>query len=65
MSGLHFRLGDAADLLRALRTAADPHNASVLRAGIPPVISAAEMARRYGAVFAGLGARPLALEAAE
>lgn len=65
VSGLHFRLGDAADLLRALRTAADPHNAAVLRAGIPPVISAAEMARRYGAVFAGFGARPLALEAAE
>ncbi|MET0258235.1 MAG: glycosyltransferase [Methylobacterium sp.] len=58
VSGLHFRLGDAADLLRAVRTAADPGNAAVLRAGIPPVISAAEMARQYCGVFAGAAAAP-------
>ncbi|WP_062015013.1 glycosyltransferase family 4 protein [Aureimonas sp. AU4] len=66
VSGLHFRLGDAADLLRAMRLAADPRNAAVLRAGLPPVISAAEMARQYCEAFARAPARrPVLLEAAE
>ncbi|WP_279478801.1 glycosyltransferase [Aureimonas sp. SK2] len=64
VAGLHFRLGDAADLLRALRLAADPNNAAVLRAGLPPVISAAEMARRYCGAF-GIEVAPPLLEAAE
>ncbi|WP_244492267.1 glycosyltransferase family 4 protein [Aureimonas sp. AU12] len=62
VSGLHFRLGDAADFLRAMRTAADPANAAILRAGIPPVISAAEMARQYCAVFAGPAAASVGME---
>ncbi|KQQ80817.1 glycosyltransferase family 4 protein [Aureimonas sp. Leaf324] len=66
VAGLHFRLGDAADLLRALRLAADPNNAAVLRAGLPPVISAAEMARRYCEAFGWREERVLPpLEAAE
>ncbi|KQT82832.1 glycosyltransferase [Aurantimonas sp. Leaf443] len=52
ISGLHFRLGDAADLLRAMRLATDPRNAAKLRAGIPAVTNAGDMAGRYVAFFA-------------
>ncbi|WP_152044600.1 glycosyltransferase [Aureimonas psammosilenae] len=54
VSGLHFRLGDAGDLVRAMRLAADARNAATLRAGIPPVTSAAAMAERYLAFFASM-----------
>ncbi|KQT48890.1 glycosyl transferase group 1 family protein [Aureimonas sp. Leaf454] len=52
VSGLHFRLGDASDLLRAMRLASDPDIAAGLRSGIPAVTTAADMARRYAAFFA-------------
>jgi hypothetical protein len=52
ISGLHFKLGDAADLLRAMRLASYPENAERLRAGIPVVTKASDMARRYAAFFA-------------
>jgi glycosyltransferase involved in cell wall biosynthesis len=53
VSGLHFARGDAADLLRALKIAADPKVAESLRAGIPAVSSAADMGRSYLKCFAG------------
>ncbi|GGD99059.1 glycosyl transferase [Aureimonas endophytica] len=54
VSGLHFRLGDAGDLVRAMRLAADPRNAATLKAGIPPAPSSAAMAERYLAFFAAM-----------
>lgn len=47
VSGLHFVRKDASDLLRAMKTAADPKVADALRAGIPAVSSAADMGRSY------------------
>lgn len=64
VSGLHFRLGDAGDLVRAMKLGADPRNAATLRAGIPAPISAGAMAERYLAFFASMlasqGAPPVA-----
>lgn len=53
ISGLHFNLGDPSDLLRAMKTAADPTTAQRLRAGIPAVASAADMANNYLELFRG------------
>lgn len=53
ISGLHFARGDAADLMRAIRIAADPKIAEALRAGIPAVFTAAQMAQSYLKVFDG------------
>jgi glycosyltransferase involved in cell wall biosynthesis len=47
ISGLHFARGDASDLLRALKIAADQKVADSLKSGIPAVASAAEMGRNY------------------
>jgi glycosyltransferase involved in cell wall biosynthesis len=47
VSGLHFRLGDAADLVRVLTLAADRETFGRLQAGIPPVIDAIGMAQCY------------------
>jgi glycosyltransferase involved in cell wall biosynthesis len=47
VSGLHFARGDAPDLVRALRIAADSKVADSLKLGIPAVSSAAEMGRNY------------------
>lgn len=67
VSGLHFKLGDASDLLRAMRLASYPENAARLRAGIPNVTTASDMARRYAAFFAlsivGTGDRAAARDA--
>jgi glycosyltransferase involved in cell wall biosynthesis len=52
VSGLHFARGDAADLLRTMKLAAEPGQSESLRAGIPPVFSAMEMARSYLKFFA-------------
>ena len=59
VSGLHFRLGDASDLLRAVKLAADGRNHATLKSGIPPVISARGMAERYLAFFASMAASRL------
>jgi glycosyltransferase involved in cell wall biosynthesis len=53
ISGLHFNLGDPVDLLRAMKTAANPKTAEKLRAGIQPVASAKDMARNYLELFEG------------
>jgi len=53
VSGLHFRLADPADFLRAVEIATNPKNAAHLVAGIPHVTSAADMARSYADFFAG------------
>jgi glycosyltransferase involved in cell wall biosynthesis len=50
-SGLHFRRGDPSDLLRAMKQATDSKLAKTLREGIPPVTSAADMARSYARLF--------------
>jgi glycosyltransferase involved in cell wall biosynthesis len=63
ISGLHFNLGDPADLLRAIRLAANAKTAEKLRAGIPAVTTAADMARGYLRVFGTEG--PLKLRSAE
>jgi glycosyltransferase involved in cell wall biosynthesis len=52
VSGLHFARGNASDLVRAMKIAADPKVAEALRAGIPAVTSAADMARSYLKFFA-------------
>jgi glycosyltransferase involved in cell wall biosynthesis len=51
VSGLHFRLGDHADLISTLDKAADPDMFAQLAAGIPPVYDAAGMAREYLSAF--------------
>lgn len=61
VSGLHFKLGDATDLLRIMQFAADAEIAQRLRAGIPAVISASEMARSYSRFFAS-GKNPVPAE---
>jgi len=50
-SGLYFRVGEAADLVRTMKIAADPKVSERLRAGIPAVTSAADMARQYLRLF--------------
>ena len=50
-SGLHFRLGDAADLVRAMSVASDEVLYQDLCAGLPGVADHAEMARAYLAGF--------------
>ncbi|WP_062221459.1 glycosyltransferase [Aureimonas sp. D3] len=59
VSGLHFRLGDASDLLRAIKLGADRRNHETLRRGIPHVSSARDMAERYLAFFATMAATRL------
>lgn len=51
ISGLHFNVADSADLVRVMKTATDPAVAATLRAGVPAVSSAAEMAQRYARLF--------------
>ena len=59
VSGLHFRPGDAGDLLRAIRTASESDMHARLRAGIPGVGDARRMAEDYVAAFrAFLAATP-------
>ncbi len=55
-SGLHFRLGEAADLLRAIDAAATPEMFRQLSAGLPVVTDAAAMARAYLTIFERMGA---------
>jgi len=62
VSGLHFKLGDAADLLRTMKLAADAKMVERLRAGIPAVTSAGDMARNYFRFFAA-GSNPAMLKA--
>jgi glycosyltransferase involved in cell wall biosynthesis len=57
VSGLHFKLGDAQDLVRALKSAADPVMLTRLRAGIPPVASAGDMAQSFMQVFGARAAK--------
>jgi len=52
VSGLHFARGDAADLLRTMKLAADAKLADSLREGIPAVCTAMEMGRNYLKFFA-------------
>jgi hypothetical protein len=47
VSGLHFRRGDAADLLTVMQKAAHAATLSHLQAGLPQSSSSVEMARRY------------------
>jgi glycosyltransferase involved in cell wall biosynthesis len=61
VSGLHFRRGDVADLVRVLGLAADAALYAQLVAGLPRVSSAAEMASAYLRVFAQ-AARPAPAE---
>jgi glycosyltransferase involved in cell wall biosynthesis len=55
LSGLHFRLGDAADLARIMFQAADDVMYQALCAGLPDVSDQVAMARDYMAIFARLG----------
>ena len=50
-SGLHFRLGDGADLARVMAEAADDTLYDALCSGIPPVGDLEDMARDYLATF--------------
>lgn len=52
VTGLHFERGDASDLVRAIRRAADPDLFARLGKALPPVLDAAGMAARYGALLA-------------
>jgi glycosyltransferase involved in cell wall biosynthesis len=52
VSGLHFRLGDAADLARGMIDAASEDTHRRLLKGLPKPFGAFEMARRYLEVFA-------------
>jgi glycosyltransferase involved in cell wall biosynthesis len=51
VSGLHFRVGDIADLVHVLDKAAHPAMLAELTAGIPAVTDAEDMARAYLAAF--------------
>jgi glycosyltransferase involved in cell wall biosynthesis len=53
-SGLHFRLGDAADLARVMSEAADEVLYQALCSGLPNVADQATMARDYMATFTRL-----------
>jgi glycosyltransferase involved in cell wall biosynthesis len=57
VSGLHFRLGDVADLVHTLDTAANPDTLTRLTAGIPPTADAMTMARAHVAMFGRSKAR--------
>lgn len=52
-AGLHFRPGDAADLVRVLGEAADDALYTALSAGVPAASNREAMARAYLAAFAG------------
>lgn len=54
VSGLHFRVGDAGDLLRAMRLAAASDMHARLQAGIPPAADSRGMAEAYLAAFGAL-----------
>ncbi len=62
-SGLHFRLGDAADLARVLAKAANPTLYETLCSGLPKVADQSEMARGYLAGFERLVPQPTAVPA--
>jgi glycosyltransferase involved in cell wall biosynthesis len=47
VSGLHFARGDPADLLRVIKISADEKVANSLRAGVPAISTAADMAGGY------------------
>jgi len=55
VSGLHFRLGDAADLARCVIEAASQDVYRRLVKGLPQPIDGTEMARRYLKVFSSEG----------
>jgi glycosyltransferase involved in cell wall biosynthesis len=55
-SGLHFRPGDAADLVRAIALACEDGAPARLRAGLPAVVDAGGMARAYLDLIEGLPA---------
>jgi glycosyltransferase involved in cell wall biosynthesis len=57
-SGLHFRPGDAVDLVRALALACDDGMPERLRQGLPAVADATGMARAYLDLIDGLPAAP-------
>jgi glycosyltransferase involved in cell wall biosynthesis len=65
VSGLHFRLGDPADLLRAIRTGAGAEMHAKLRAGVPRVTDSRQMAeeyvKAYGAFLRGAQEAPQAV----
>jgi glycosyltransferase involved in cell wall biosynthesis len=61
-SGLHFRLGDAADLARAMFEAADEVLYQALCSGLPAVTDETGMARDYLASFSRLVQSPIAPE---
>ena len=63
-SGLHFRLGDATDLARAMFEAADEVLYRALCSGLPEVADQTAMARNYMACFDRLVVPALAPEAA-
>ena len=56
--GLHFRLGDAADLARVMSSAADEVLYQDLCSGVPDIAGQADMARAYLAGFSRLLPRP-------
>ncbi|MFC7690067.1 glycosyltransferase [Paeniroseomonas aquatica] len=58
VSGLHFRIGNRLDLLRAMRTAMQPGVQAGLCAGLPVVNDRVAMARAYLEAFAGFAASP-------
>ena len=53
VTGLHFQMGDARDLVRVLTLAASEGVATRLRASLPSVSTAEDMARHYLALLAG------------
>jgi glycosyltransferase involved in cell wall biosynthesis len=54
-AGLHFRRGDAADLARVMREAADDVLYAALVSQLPPVSSSTDMARAYLSLFDRMG----------
>lgn len=60
VSGLHFRVGDAADLAHSIVEAASPETYRRLVRGLPRPFDGAEMARRYLEVFSGDGKKAAA-----
>jgi glycosyltransferase involved in cell wall biosynthesis len=55
-AGLHFRLGDGADLARVFEEACDPALYATLSAGLPEVSDRGQMARTYMDAFTRSGA---------